>query len=137
MIYDIRKNIVVEKGYKLKYTVGDILNDCNGNARYIVVDVYHTENKYGLYDLFDSFTNITYSKINVQRLQEIVNKDIKVSGKDKYIFLDKLMTLYEIEEILKYKKGSLVKYLKRKGYNSLETVGFIKEKETEYLESLK
>ena len=85
MIYDFRKNIVVEKGYKLKYTVGDILNDCNGNARYIVVDVYHTENKYGLYDLFDSFTNITYSKINVQRLQEIVNKDIKVSGKDKYI----------------------------------------------------
>ena len=47
------------------------------------------------------------------------------------------MTLYEIEEILKYKKGSLVKYLKRKGYNSLETVGFIKEKETEYLENLK
>ena len=136
MFNDFRNSVTVEKGYKPKYKEGDVLNDYTGNNKYIVIAVYRSDNKKALYDLFDVTNKLVYNKVDVQRLQEIINKNGNYSGKKRYHFLDKFITLYEIERILNYKKGSLVKYLKRKGYGILETEKFLREKEIEYLEGI-
>ena len=138
--------VKIDKRYgknKSKYKVGDIITDMeksdddNNNAIFKVIKVYKSNNSnynHTLYDIEDLETHDIFYGVTTTEIGEIVNsKYRRFKGTYMLPFLNKNTKIYDIEKMLGYKKGSVVKYLNRKLMTFDKLNKYIESLEREYM----